>query len=698
MLAIFTAAWAAGFMTDGPRVQLRYAQFDPRLSEPAVPAELAAAAGSRLVLVQFARTPGDAERAALAAAGCEILQYIPDHAYVVRAPAGAQPGGLPGVRWAGPFHPAYKLDETILTALAHPEPEAIPARYGILLWDTDAASQARLETALREAGARLDGLAPGSLRVEAVMTPAQALAAARLDEVHFIDPAGPPGADMNIVRELTGANHLQSVAGISGQGVRGEVMDTSINLAHPAFQNPPPILHGPNGNNPDHGNASYAIVFANDPAQQRYRGMIPDREQGIFATYTTVIMGGRRQHLEELVSPAGPFRGLFQSNSWGSAQVTTYSTVSAQLDDDLLHVDVVLTQSQSNTGSQLSRPEAWAKNAVSVGGFNHNNTLTRADDLASNGTSFGPASDGRVKPDAVGVMDNVVTVTNGPPPPSYSPISGTSVATAVVAGHVGLICQMWHDGVFPGFGGGASVFDDRPHAATTRALLFNSTFVYDWWPSNPGARNRQGWGTPDLRPLYERAARTFVVDESDVLSAGRGAEYRRTVVAGEPELRATMVYTDPPGSPAAQAQHRVNDLSLRVTSPLGVVYWGNAGLAAGPWSQPGGAADTKNVVENVLVQNPEAGEWRFEVIATEVVSDAHLETPGVDADFALVVAGAVAGCYADCNGDGTLNLSDFGCFTTKFALGDPYADCNGDQVLNLSDFGCFTTRFALGCP
>jgi hypothetical protein len=55
-------------------------------------------------------------------------------------------------------------------------------------------------------------------------------------------------------------------------------------------------------------------------------------------------------------------------------------------------------------------------------------------------------------------------------------------------------------------------------------------------------------------------------------------------------------------------------------------------------------------------------------------------------------------CYADCNGDGALNLSDFGCYQTKFALGDPYADCNQDTVLNLSDFGCFQTKFALGCP
>ncbi|MCC6660898.1 MAG: hypothetical protein IT437_08430 [Phycisphaerales bacterium] len=64
------------------------------------------------------------------------------------------------------------------------------------------------------------------------------------------------------------------------------------------------------------------------------------------------------------------------------------------------------------------------------------------------------------------------------------------------------------------------------------------------------------------------------------------------------------------------------------------------------------------------------------------------------------VSGAqvIVACYQDCNGDGARNLADFGCFQTRFALGDPYADCNGDGQLNLSDFGCFQTKFALGCP
>lgn len=55
-------------------------------------------------------------------------------------------------------------------------------------------------------------------------------------------------------------------------------------------------------------------------------------------------------------------------------------------------------------------------------------------------------------------------------------------------------------------------------------------------------------------------------------------------------------------------------------------------------------------------------------------------------------------CDADCNSDAVLTLADFGCFQTRFALGDPRADCNGDGVRDLADFGCFQTRFALGCP
>ncbi|MCC6661002.1 MAG: hypothetical protein IT437_08975 [Phycisphaerales bacterium] len=64
----------------------------------------------------------------------------------------------------------------------------------------------------------------------------------------------------------------------------------------------------------------------------------------------------------------------------------------------------------------------------------------------------------------------------------------------------------------------------------------------------------------------------------------------------------------------------------------------------------------------------------------------------------IYMATLPSSCYPDCNSDTALNLADFGCFQTRYALAQPYADCNGDGVRNLSDFGCFLTKFARGCP
>ena len=86
--------------------------------------------------------------------------------------------------------------------------------------------------------------------------------------------------------------------------------------------------------------------------------------------------------------------------------------------------------------------------------------------------------------------------------------------------------------------------------------------------------------------------------------------------------------------------------------------------------------------------------------AVEAAERFRLETPELDADFALVVSGVVPDqpCYADCNADGALTVADFGCFQTTFVLGDPYADCNADGQLTVADFGCFQTKFVAGCP
>jgi hypothetical protein len=54
-------------------------------------------------------------------------------------------------------------------------------------------------------------------------------------------------------------------------------------------------------------------------------------------------------------------------------------------------------------------------------------------------------------------------------------------------------------------------------------------------------------------------------------------------------------------------------------------------------------------------------------------------------------------CVADCDASGSLDIDDFVCFQTCFAVGDMAADCDGDGQLLIDDFICFQTSFAIGC-
>ena len=223
----------------------------------------------------------------------------------------------------------------------------------------------------------------------------------------------------------------------------------------------------------------------------------------------------------------------------------------------------------------------------------------------------------------------------------YTQFGGTSAATPIVAGHFGLLFQMWHERVFPGHGGGASVFDSRCKSTTARALLINTAYRYDWTQGGPNAnltRMHQGWGMPDLRKLYDLRNKLLIVDETDLLTPLGVNRYTVDVANGEPEFGTTLVYIDPAASPAS-TQQRINDLTLRVTSPAGVVYWGNHGLMDGNYSTPGGSPNTLDVVENVFLENPEPGEWTVEVLGDEIVADSHIETPELDADYGREHAG-----------------------------------------------------------
>jgi hypothetical protein len=590
--------------------------------------------GLQAYLLQVRAPLSDTQRASLRELGVRLGPYVPDLAYVVRMDDATRKAveRLGFVRWVGDYLPADKLDESsAVTALAG------VGRYLITLVERDTGDQRAVAGRITDLGGALDVVSASGQDVVATLRPEQVAAVTRLPEVLSVGALSAPEYDMNTSREASGANFVETVGGYRGQGVRGEVMDGGLRTTHQEFQARPPVAHGPNSTNTGHGTSTYGEIFASGVSATR-RGVLP-MGQGIFATNNK---SDRYGHTAELVNPAGPYRAVFQSNSWGSSLTTSYTSISAAMDTIVFDHDILICQSQSNAGTRSSRPQAWAKNVLSVGGQFHRNTLSRTDDTWGGGASIGPAADGRIKPELSNYYDQIDTTSSTSNTSYTTSFGGTSGATPITCGNAGLMFQMWADGVFDGGPGKArDVFTSRPHASTAKALLINTASQYPFTGTTSDmTRTHQGWGTVNVRTLYETAQAggfrmPILVNETDLLQNGQTRRYTVTRNGTQP-LFATMVYTDPAGTPSA-ARARVNDLTLRVTAPNGTVYFGNNGLSSGVWSTPGGSANVVDTVENVFVQTPAAGTWTVDVIASQVVADGHRETTATDADFALVV-------------------------------------------------------------
>ncbi len=127
---------------------------------------------------------------------------------------------------------------------------------------------------------------------------------------------------------------------------------------------------------------------------------------------------------------------------------------------------------------------------------------------------------------------------------------------------------------------------------------------------------------------------------------------------------------------------------------------GPSGLTARGWAPTGadGIID-QNDIDYIAAQfqpiNPLGVDWTNTAqaaladLSADVTGDLKIDQADLDAFGAA--------CYPDCDGSGTLNIDDFICFQTFYAIGDVYADCDLSGTLNIDDFICFQTFYAIGC-
>ncbi len=544
----------------------------------------------------------------------------------------------------GAYHPAYRLQPEIRTQLF--EADAMPAReYNLMMVDADRDRQGLIDSI-----AKVDGILAesqvGYVYVTAKLSKQQLLKMAADDHVLWIDITTPTEEDMNIVRQFGGADYIEGKGKFTGKGIRGNIFE-GIYTTHQEFAATTPWRTRPiavtRSGRSTHGTATFGVIFAKGVVKTA-RGLLPDG-QGLYTYYPGV---NRYKLVRDLVDPKKSYKAMFQTASWGYSRTTSYLSTSAEMDRIILAWDLPITQSQSNAGAtsipRNSRPQAWAKNIFSIGGVRHYNTLKASDDKWARSGSIGPASDGRIKPDLCGFYDSVYT-TYSSRTTGYGNFGGTSNATPVNAGHVGLSIELWTDGLF---GHTKTVwnkrFGARPHAMTSKAMMINTARQYPFsGTTHDLTRVHVGWGHPHVGNLYDARNSMLIVNEEDPVRNKGENRYFVMVKAGVAETKFTMVYKEPEGSPSASIQ-RINDLDLKVTSFRDkTTWWGNRGLLASNYSMSGGSSNKVDPVENVFLAKPKGGVYIVDVLGKSIVRDTHKGTKVTDADYGLVISGISGG-------------------------------------------------------
>jgi hypothetical protein len=364
-------------------VLLRDGARTPDQPMPSVPSEYMLPSDGRLFLVQFHTISIQEWRQALVELGAEVFQYLPHNAHIVRMDGSlvSAVAELDFVWRVESYQPWYRLHQPLREWLeARGGGFEDTVRIRVMAFEWGDAGKARIAEAAREMGAGIAATWPSGHVIELQVTRDQLRRLAAHNDVLWIDLWSQPGMDMDLVREDSGADWLEDNFRYCGQGVRGEVFDGGIESIHQDFDGI--MIHGPTPSVNAHGTSTYGIVFGNGfrdgDGEAQATGLLPCEDaQGIFADYH--LAGDRFAHTQELKNV--PYFASFQTNSWGNGYTKAYTSFTQEIDDIIWRLDIAITQSQSNEGNQRSRPQAWAKNIIAVGGINHYGTLDPSDDF-----------------------------------------------------------------------------------------------------------------------------------------------------------------------------------------------------------------------------------------------------------------------------------------------------------------------------
>lgn len=380
--------------------------------------------------------------------------------------------------------------------------------------------------------------------------------------------------------------------------------------------------------------------------------------------------------LSRLAQNAG---ARFSSNSWGASVDGDYNSDSAAFDALTRDCDLVESGNQpmvyffsaGNDGPSdgtIGSP-GTAKNVITVGAGENSDAdgtdgcLVTPSSSNSNRdivdfSSRGPTDDGRFGITLIAVGTHVQGPASTSPEynglgvcdqfwpagqTSYARSSGTSHSCPIACGAGMIVQELFNEQL------ASKDIPANPSPALIRAVLTNTaTSLQGGNDGNGGTighvpNQRQGWGSINLGNLIAFKDSLFVVDQEERFTAS-GQTYETLLTRVDPAkpIKITLTWTDAPGVPGTVAL--VNNLNLEVEDN-GTLYRGN--VFSNGFSTTGGAADNRNTIEAVYLNNPSDGPLTVRVRAFNIAGDGVPNVGGsLDQDFALFATNATNQTFA----------------------------------------------------
>lgn len=533
----------------------------------------------------------------------KLLQYLPNNAYLVAFPASFNRVLLNGygVRSVVKLDAAAKLHPLLATS-------NVPghARRGnaaaLIVQYLETADPAAVRAALEAQGTTVEQTDEANHQL-LVLTPLDKIRTlADIPTVLYAEPApAPPQREDRPGRSNHRVNYINSDSPLGlhydGSGVHVALGDDGMLGPHIDYQGRTDQVQVQGTNSGDHGDHVAGIIMGGGNFDPRQRGMATGAELKAYAPFTNI---------NSAPADYGPFGIRITSTSYGDGCHAGYTAFAQTCDRQTRQLPALLHvfSAGNSGGTSCGFLNSWG--TITGGNKTGKNVIAVAavdfhDQLASF-SSWGPVTDGRIKPDlaAVGVNVNSTLPNN-----TYGPNSGTSMACPGISGTSAVLYSLWR----------ANHNASDPDAGLIKGVMMATADDL----GRPGPDFKFGYGRVNAR----RAAQTLLDNRLMIDSVDQGDQRQLsiTVPPGTQQLRVLTYWSDYEGTVQA-ARALVNNLDMRVVAPDSTNYqpWVlNPAPNATTLDMPATRGrDSLNNVEQVTLDAPAPGTYRVRITGAAV--------------------------------------------------------------------------------